>query len=497
MAVHHWLRPLCWSALLSVCATGCAMNPVTRRPEIVLISAEMEKQLGQEEAQKVQRGLGFVDDPELQSYVAAVGQRLAATSPRQDVTYEFHVVESTEPNAFALPGGYVYVTRGLLLLLNSEDELAAVLGHEIGHVAARHAVQQISAAAPFGLITGVSAGVTGLVSPLLGKLVGGMGGLATGLVLAPYNRSQERESDRVGQELAARGGWDPDALARFLTTMERQQELKGTAPRRPGFLDSHPSTPERIANTTSFAGTLQPAAVTPIAASRADFLQRLDGLVVGPRAAEGVFEGQLFLHPDLDFSVQFPAEWRCANAAKQIVAAAPDGAGIVVLKSVGEGDDPLEGARRLQHDTKAPIVQYTETTSIGKLRAARARVQASGDRGQVIVDLTWIAHAHRIYQLAGLASVERAPAYQPVFDTVAKSFRPLEPAERARIREDRLRIVEARNGEMLDSIVTRSDSVWSPDMTAIANGLEVNSPLVAGQLLKVAVAEAYHAAGSP
>jgi predicted Zn-dependent protease len=129
-------------------AAGCAINPVSGRPEVVLISVEQEKQIGREEAQKVERSIGLFDDATLQAYVAAVGQRLAEHSPRQDVAYRFQVVDSPEPNAFALPGGYVYITRGMLVLLNSEDELAGVIGHEIGHVAARHSVRQITRAAP-------------------------------------------------------------------------------------------------------------------------------------------------------------------------------------------------------------------------------------------------------------------------------------------------------------------------------------------------------------
>src|SRR5262247_2519068 len=131
--------------------------------------------------------MGLLDDPALVAYVQALGQRLAAQSPRRDVEYRFQVVDRVEPNAFALPGGYIYMTRGLLVLVNSEDELAGVIGHEIGHVAARHSVQQISRAAPLAVVTGITAAVTGVVSPGLGRAVGGAGAAASGLILAPYN----------------------------------------------------------------------------------------------------------------------------------------------------------------------------------------------------------------------------------------------------------------------------------------------------------------------
>lgn len=141
---------------------GCAVNPVTGSHEIVLMSVEGEKQLGEENARQVAEQMGIFDNPELVSYIQSIGQRQAEKSPYQDVNYQFQIVDLEEPNAFALPGGYVYVSRGLLLLLNSEDELAGVIGHEIGHVAARHSVQRLTRAAPIGLVTGITSAAVGI-----------------------------------------------------------------------------------------------------------------------------------------------------------------------------------------------------------------------------------------------------------------------------------------------------------------------------------------------
>ncbi len=255
-----------WAALgvVAVAAGGCATNPVTGRSELVLVSAEREKELGRDEARRVEQEMGLLADPALVAYVQGVGQRLAAQSPRRDVEYRFQVVDRTEPNAFALPGGYVYVTRGLLVFVNSEDELAGVIGHEIGHVAARHSVQQISRAAPLAVVTGIGAAVTGVVSPGLGRAVGGAGAAASELILAPYSRDQEREADRVGQGLAAAAGWDPAGLPAFLKTLSREEDLSGGGPRRPSFLDSHPATPERVAATAEHARELARAPEAPM-----------------------------------------------------------------------------------------------------------------------------------------------------------------------------------------------------------------------------------------
>ena len=477
--------------VVAVVAHGCALNPVSRMPEFVIISAQQERDIGKAESHKVAEYMGLVDHATLEAYVQSVGQRLAEQSPRQDVTYSFHVVDTPEPNAFALPGGYVYVTRGLLVLLNSEDELAGVVGHEIAHVAARHIVQQISRKAPFALITNIGAGVTGIVSPLLGDIIGGLGSLATGVVFASYSRDQERQADRLGQELTAKAGWDPAALAQALHTLERAEALTPENTRRPSFFDSHPRTPERVANTTAYATRLTRADTLPITPTHDDFVRRLDGIVVGASAAEGVVEDRQFLHPDLDLALTIPETWTYHNARAQLVAVAPEGKAVVVLLMIAEGDDPMIGARALAKATQAKVVERTETLTIGSLPAARTRVSTDTEDGRLGIDITWIAHQHRVFQLAGIAPLKSVPQFQAAFDSIAASFRPLQPAERLRITQSQLRVAAANAGESLGDIVTRQRSTWKTDMVAIANALSGNETLAPGQLVKLALEEPY------
>ena len=262
--------------LLSITAGACSINPVSKMPEVTLLTVEQEKKIGEEEAKKVEQQMGLLDNEALTGYVNGVGQRLAKESPRQDVPYQFHVVDMTEPNAFALPGGYVYVTRGLLALVNTEDELAGVVGHEIGHVAARHTVQRVSRQGPFALITNLVSGVTGFFVPIVGDIVGGVGNFAQSLVFSPYSRSQESQADEVGQEMAAKAGWNPAGLAIFLDTLGREEALLSDGPRKPSFFDSHPATPDRVKHTTKHAKELTQASREPIAANRDAFLARLD-----------------------------------------------------------------------------------------------------------------------------------------------------------------------------------------------------------------------------
>ena len=481
-------RALCSCFVLPVLLTvACSVNPVSKMPEVTLITVEQEKQIGAEEAKKVEQEMGLLNDPALTDYLGTLGQRLAKESPRQDVTYQFHVADMVEPNAFALPGGYVYVTRGLLALVNSEDELAGVVGHEIGHVAARHSVQKISKQGPLAVVFGIASGITGLVSPLVGNIIGGVGDLTQGLLFSPYSRSQENEADEIGQEMAAKAGWSPEGLSVFLNTLGREEVLLSDGPRRPSFFDSHPATPDRVEKTNKHAKDLKRAERAPISSSHDEFLARLDGLVVGQRAANGIIKKEVYRHPDLNIFIHFPSGWNVENTPMRVAAAPKEGETAVVLQAVAEGNDPMDGARALEKETKSPVVSKTQQVKVGELQTAQTKISDS----KITILVTWIAHGGTIYQIAGLAPTRRFDSVAPVFLGVVESFRGLSSEERAAIREDRIRLVKAREGENVRAVAARSNSVWKPEQVAVANNVTDHEPLRDGQLIKIAVAEPY------
>jgi predicted Zn-dependent protease len=488
------MRKLRWFmvivGVMTVCG-GCVTKPTKARQETKLSSAEQERQVGAWQAKKIEQQMSVLHDEGLTAYLNAVGQRLAQQSSRQDITYTFRILDVPEPNAFAFPGGYIYITRGLLALLNSEDELAGVIGHEIGHVVARHRVQQIAREGRGSNITNLVSGVTGPVGPVVARIVGDAGELVTGYMFASYSREQEREADQAGQELAARAGWEPAGLSKVLSTLERGDSLRQSVPRWTTFLDSHPAFPERVVRSAESAKGLQRAAPDPLSASPGVFLTRLDGVVVGSRAASGVIDGRNFRHPDLNYSVQFPEKWNLANSPLQATALAPDGDALMVLKIVAEGGDPMDGARALEKASGSPILRNTKRFTIGNSQAALAQVYADTKQGKLWLGLAWIAHGGHIYQLAGIGPMNRHDALHSLFDTMIHSFRPLSQSERANLREKRIRLTKAQADETLDALVTRTKSSWSSETAAVANGLVAEDPLQEGQIVKVAIAELY------
>ena len=477
---------IAFSALSVVLA--CSINPVSRRPEFVVMSRDAERRLGEQEARKVEQELGIVRREDLAAYVEKVGVQLAEHSPRQDVEYRFLVVDSDMINAFALPSGHVYVTRGLLARLNSEDELANVIGHEIGHVAARHTVQRVTRAAPLAVATGIPAAAVGLVLPRLGRGIGTVGQFAGSLALAPYSRSQESESDRLGQEMAAAAGWDPQGLPAFMHTLQREEELSG-ASGPPSFLRTHPLTEDRVKLGKAYAKKLERAATDGPAGSHAGFLARLDGLLIGDNPSQGIFRENAFLQPDMGLWLEFPAGWALMNGRDFVGAQSPDPdqAARVVLQIAAEGDDPLAVAREFAQREGAAFGLLPKETRLGRKAGARA----VGRGGGATVDVSWIAHEGLVYQITGVCGSRDYDAYQTPFIDVALSLRALSPEERESVTEDRLRIVRAHEGEVLSGLVDRAQARWSTEQTAVANALEGDASLQEGQRIKVPIARSY------
>lgn len=454
------------TALVLLASCSSAQPAREKQPEIILRTEANDERAGAEAAEKVAAEIGLLEDPALTSYVSQIGQRLARQAPRGRFSYKFQVVDQDAPNAFALPGGYVFVSRGLLVLSNSEDELANVISHEIVHVARRHAAARQS------LMRDV---------PALFRYA------AVGQVAA-YSRDQEREADRLGQGLAAVAGFDPQGMADFLKDLEYTERLRLGHSRMPGYLDTHPTTGERVAAAQTRARSVSWKRQPSIAGSRNAYLRRLDGLVIGTASTEGVFAGDRFLHPELDFSMRFPAGWDVANTRRAVGAVSPRRDGQVFLEFQGRGGDPEQAAAEFIRESREQglRIDSSQPLRIGEFAAFRARGRAA----TAGIHLTWIACDGTIYRLTGVAR-GGSGQLEGVFNNVARSFRPLTPRERASIRETRLRLVQARADESIAELSRRTSNEWDIQMTAVMNDVFANERFEPGRLVKVAVSQPY------
>jgi predicted Zn-dependent protease len=475
-------------ALMLLC---CGKAPIGS----ALFGASLEKQ-GVDVANEIQQQGLLLQDAALNDYLERIGNRVANEAEGGPVdAYHFAVLDMPEPNAFALPSGHIYVSRALLVLLNSEAELAGILGHEIGHVIGRHHVKQVAwdiPLIPLRIVTRITGGLVGLILPGVGGAVSAAGDATSALAHAPYGRGQEREADEIGQKLAAKAGWDPEGISRVMDQLAAEQALHGSDPNRTSFLATHPTSPSRSRRTRELARKLEPGPTDPIAPSRTAFFERLAGLVVGANAAEGVFDGSTFLHPELEFHLEFPGGegWQYANSPAAVGAGREGPEAAVALEIIADGEDVLGIAQGFD-PREGELESPPRAMSVNGLPAAHARVTAGRGRSALRADLWWIAHEERIYQLTYVAHAQDFDALSRSFDTSARSFRPLASGDWAHIREDRLRVLSARRDQTLASIVAELRSGWNLEATAVANALDPAAPLEPGQALKVAVTEAF------
>jgi len=465
-------------SLLTVPAVGCGGGgPPRPQRQVILSSDAVDEKVGEEASQEVVSQLGVVDDPALVAYVNQVGQRLARQAPRGEFQYHFAIVDQDAPNAFALPGGYIYVSRGLLILTNSEDELANVIAHEIVHVATRHAAAR-------------QAVIRGMPGPFQFFAQGHIAG---------YSRNQEREADRLGQGLAGVAGFDPEGMADFLKDLEFTERLRLGTSRLPGFFDTHPTTSERVAAASGRARMVSWQRSPGVAANRIEYLRKLEGLVVGTSAAEGVFRGQRFIHPDLDFSVRFPDGWETTNTHVAVGAVSPKRDAQIVLEGQGAGDDPEAAATAFlaRDEHRSFAIASAAPLQIGTYPAFRVVGNAPTPYGWLPVAMTWIARDGMIFRFTGLTAPGAFERYESTYLNLVRSFRPLQPEMRRSVRETRLRVVLARGEERIADISQRSGNEWDIQTTAVMNDIFANQPLEADRPVKIAVSQPYEPSAAP
>ena len=480
------LVPVVLLALLGACVT----NPLTQSRDVVFVSPEDEVRIGEEVSAEVEAEMGLVDDEGLNALVNEVGARIAAVAPEQGYEYRFKVVDLEEPNAFALPGGHVYVSRGLLAITNSEDELGNVLAHEIVHVAARHHAQRQATATGVGILALPGLLVGGLLGGPLGSLVSAPFALVGVGAVASYSRGQELEADAYGQRLAGEAGYAPSALAEVLRALERDEALRSEEVRQRTWFDSHPSTPKRVAEAAA-----REVAATPASTDPSGYLTRLDGLPLGVNPAEGVFEGQRFLHPELDFTLLFPEGWKTANSRRAVGAYLEDGGAQIALEFDDGGKDAREAANafiaNLREKTRVDVAKIEKLERAGAPAVRAHMLVGVGWGSSVAVDATWLVHGEHVYRISGVVQESYGAEHSALFGEVGESFASLSAGQRAGIHATRLRLREARAGETLAALGERVGNQWSVEETAAANGIAVEAPLSAGQRVKVALAERY------
>lgn len=489
ISVRSPRRPGLQLAVLAALASSfaaCATNPVTGGREFSLMSEAQEVQLGQQSDPEVRAEMGVYPDEAWQQYVQDVGMRLARVSQRPDLPWHFAVVDVPAVNAFALPGGYVYITRGLLAHLDSEAEMAGVLGHEIGHVTARHAARAYTRAASVGL---GAAGISILfpsAQPYAAAAQTGMG-----VLFLKYDRDQEVQSDRLGVEYVASIGWAPSGMSGVLETLGR---ISAASDRRgvPNWLSTHPQPEDRVVKVAETVRTLEATrGASEWTVNRDPYWQRLNGLMFGDNPREGVVRGREFLHPDMRFRLLFPEGWTIENGKQQVVAAPPGAEDVLIALQIVPNPSGLT-LEDLAYSsmTKAGFTRVAGgMTRMNGLQAYLGAYESRTESGAVSrVRAAHVSLERQVLLVAGVASQAKYGQAEPLFNDTLASVAPVSAAEAARIKPNRVGFTTVRAGDTWQRLTERSGGLIHATELAVLNGFAAGSEPPAGRRIKIVIA---------
>lgn len=480
---------------ISLVACAPAGGPSTSAPRTVAERSSADQRAGDQNHPKIMAQFGGeVDDPELRRYVRDIGMSLAVQSEQPRGPWTFTVLDSPVVNAFALPGGYVYVTRGLIALANDEAELAGVIGHEIGHVTAAHSSQRQERAgvAQLGIlgatILGAVAGLSGQALQAIGQIGGTLG---QGYV-ASFSRSQEFEADKLGVRYISRAGYDPSAQADFLSQLQAETQLQSRIaggsynPNRVDFFSTHPATAERVREAIRVAGAQRAGAPR----NQDRFFSAISGMTYGDSAKQGFVKGRTFSHPQLRFTFTMPEQFRIQNSAQQVSAAGPNGSGMIFdgQRYPGGSMDAYiarNWAPAIAEGARTGRLSDLRRLTIGGLPAASASLPVQTRNGVRVLRMTAIRDGDTVYRFLGIQP-QGANSLGARMDQAARTFRKLSSREARRLKPYRVTIHRVKRGETPASLARRTPfNDFQEQRFRVLNGLAPNEALQAGQRVKL------------
>ena len=478
--IHRHCRSLLAIGVLALLVGACATNPVTGRRELSLVSESQEIAMGLEAAKEAASQMGVYPNPQLQRYVSDVGMPMAKASERPGLPWSFTVIDDPVVNAFALPGGPLFVTRGILAHMNSEAQLASVLGHEIGHVTAKHSVSQMSRAqlAQIGLVGAM------IVQPELAPF-GELGSAALGLMFLKFGRDDETQADELGFRYMTGQAYDPSEMTEMFRTLERTSGSGGSDV--PEWLSTHPDPGNRVNRTQErIASWTRPAA--SLKTNRDPFLMAIDGIVFGEDPRQGYFQKTAFLHPTLKFRLDFPAEWTTANQPSQVAGISSKQDAIIVLTLAGKASPAQAASEFLRQEG----IQSSgvSTTPVNGLPAAVARFAVQTEQGVLAGYAAFVQLDDTTYRILAYTAQANAAAYDGTFRQAIGSFRRLTDPAALAVKPAVLRLVQIRSAMTIAQFQQQYPSSIPIEQLATINGAPTaGTSFPAGSWLKRVVAE--------
>jgi predicted Zn-dependent protease len=445
----------------------------------MLVSEGQEISMGREADPQIAAQFGLYPDSGLQEYVRGIGRRLASLSERPDLPWTFRVLDDPVVNAFALPGGFNYVTRGILAYFNSEAELAAVMGHELGHVTARHSAAQMTQQqlAGVGLVAGL------ILVPDLQDYAG-LAGAGLQLLFLKFSRDDETEADALGLRYMYRAGYDPREMPRVYAMLNAVSQASGGG-RAPVWLSTHPDPQNREQTIRQRIAALPTQDFSATVVNREGYLRRLDGMTFGQDPREGYFRGENFLHPGLAFQVTFPGGWRTMNQ-KQAVLAQPPRQDALIELTLAEGAGPEDAARAFLAQ-EGVSGGPARSGNVNGHRAATVAFRAATQQGVLQGLALFIAYGGNLYRLLGYAPRDQWVSYEQDVRATMGSFDRLTDRDALTVEPLRVRVIEAPRAMTLAELYGQEPRPVPLETVALLNQLPAGASLERGQLVKLVV----------
>jgi len=469
--------------------SGCAVNPVTGKKELMLISESMEIEMGKEIDRGLRMEYGIYDDPQLNQYIGSIGQQLVPHCHRPNLQYHFAILDTPVQNAFAAPGGYIYITRGLMAMINSEAELATILGHELGHVNARHSAKQITRSILFEV--GIA-----LASELSKdfKKIAPISMIATQLLFLKYSRNNEYQADSLGIEYSLKSGYSAYEMVSFFNSLQRLTQSHG-GPGLPNFLSTHPLTPKRIERINELLQLEENSRANGLGKLKVDrvgYINRLNGLVYGKNPKQGYVKGNTFYHPDMRFSFHMPSGWKLENTPLQVTMASPKGDAVILLKAENTSENLDYYTQKMMKEFTNPQVLKQGFRYVNGLNAFHTLASINEDSSEeqnnspLNVQISCIRKGEIIFTFFSAAKQSHYNSFQSSIHHTVNSFKRLSNPKYIQRRPQRIVLRRVKHAQPLNKFLDKLRvSQQSRKQIAIINGMDLNQSLKDNQLVKI------------
>ena len=459
-------------------APSCAVNPVSGKQELMLLSETEEIKLGHETDVQIIKQYGIYEDPKVTAYLNNLCQRLARISHRPNLAYRFKILDASVVNAFAVPGGYVYFTRGILATVNSEAELAGLIGHEIGHITARHSAKQYSKAQLAQL--GLGVGSIFIDSQILS----GLAQIGVGMLFLRFSRENEREADSLGIEYSSKLGYDATQMASFFETLERMNPGSDRSG-LPGWFSTHPSPENRVQIVRERAKEVQQKLhQKDLILNRDIYLKQIDGLIFGDDPRHGYVEENVFYHPDKRIQFPVPAKWKLHNNSSQVQMVS-EGQEAAILFNESPFSSSKEAASIFTTQYKAHVIR-SDAIKVNGLSSERVISDIQTQQKVLRVMSYFIEKDQQVFIFNGVSPSGIYSRYETIFDYSMRQFKELSDPKKINVKPDRIRIYATRAPDTLgNNLLSFSVSNEKLKEMALLNGGDLNQVIPANTLIKV------------